>query len=71
VNKGVKRRILIVDDQQDIAKALKARLRTIGFEVILAPDSVQAYTLAHKEMPNLIILDTLIPEGAGSLLPSV
>ena len=37
----MKRRLLLVDDQQDIAKALKARLRTIGFEVILASDSVQ------------------------------
>jgi CheY-like chemotaxis protein len=33
--------------------------------VILASDSVQASALAHKEMPNLIILDTLIPGGGG------
>jgi putative two-component system response regulator len=61
----MKRTILVVDDQQDIARALMARLRTLGFEVILASDSIKACAIAQKEMPSLIILDTLIPGGGG------
>ncbi len=64
----MKSKILVVDDEQDLAKALKFRLKTSGYDVILAFDSVQAYTLAHKEMPNLIILDVFIPGGGGFIV---
>jgi len=60
---GIK--ILVVDNEQDVATALKVRLRTNGYDVILAFDSVQAYAVAHKERPDLIILETFIPGGGG------
>ena len=61
-------KILVVDNEQDIAKALKVRLKTNGYDVILAFDSVQAYIMAHKEMPDLIILETFIPGGGGFIV---
>jgi len=61
----MKTKILVVDNEQDIAKALKLRLRTNGYDVILAFDSVQAYAMAHEERPDLIILETFIPGGGG------
>ncbi|OGP90795.1 MAG: hypothetical protein A2157_04905 [Deltaproteobacteria bacterium RBG_16_47_11] len=61
----MKRKILIVDDEKDVAGALKVRLKTNGYDVIVAFDSVQAYTSAHKERPDLIILDIFIPGGGG------
>ena len=60
-----KGKILVVDDEQDVAKALKARLKASGFSVLIASDSVQAFTMANKEKPDLIILDIMIPGGGG------
>jgi DNA-binding response OmpR family regulator len=60
-----KRKVLVVDDEQDVAKALKIRLKANGYNVVLAFDSVQAFTMANKEKPDLILLDIMIPEGGG------
>jgi DNA-binding response OmpR family regulator len=60
-----KGKILIVDDEQDMAKALKVRLKANGYHVVLASDSVQAFVMAGKEKPDLIILDIMIPGGGG------
>jgi DNA-binding response OmpR family regulator len=60
-----KEKILVVDDEQDVAKALKVRLKANGYHVILAPDSVQAFIMANKEKPDLILLDIMIPGGGG------
>ncbi len=60
-----KEKILVVDDEQDVAKALKVRLKANGYHVVLASDSVQAFMMANKEKPDLIILDIMIPGGGG------
>ena len=60
-----KGKILVVDDEQDVVKALKIRLKANGYNVIIASDSVQAFTMANKEKPDLIILDIMIPGGGG------
>lgn len=64
----MKTKILVVDNEQDVAKALKVRLKTNGYEVVLAFDSVHAYRLAQEERPDLIILETFIPGGGGLLV---
>ena len=58
-------KILVVDDEQDVLKALKVRLKANGYNVVLACDSVQAFTVANQEKPDLIILDVMIPGGGG------
>ena len=64
----MKRKILVVDDERDIALALKIRLKDNGYNVVIASDSVQAYTTAQKEKPDLIILDVFIPGGGGFIV---
>ena len=61
----VKKKILVVDDEEDVAKALKVRLKANGYHVISATDSVQAFMMANKEKPDLILLDIMIPGGGG------
>ena len=61
----MKRKILVVDDEKDIALALKIRLKDNGYNVVIAFDSIQAYTAAQKENPDVIILDVFIPGGGG------
>ena len=58
-------KILVVDDEQDVVKALKVRLKANGYNVVLAYDSVQAFMVANQEKPDLIILDVMIPGGGG------
>jgi len=58
-------KILIVEDEVDIAKVLKKRLTENGFEVIAASDGYEGTKLAHKEKPDLVILDLLMPVGGG------
>lgn len=61
----MKKKILVVDDELDVAKALKIRLKANGYNVVLAYDSIQGFTIANKEKPDLIILDIMIPGGGG------
>ncbi|MGZ3590762.1 MAG: response regulator transcription factor, partial [Thermodesulfobacteriota bacterium] len=61
----MKKKILVVDDELDVAKALKFRLKASGYTVVLACDSVQGFMMANKEKPDLIILDIMIPGGGG------
>ncbi len=60
-----KKKILVVDDEEDVTKALRVRLKINGYQVVIASDSVQAFTLANKERPDLILLDVMIPGGGG------
>jgi DNA-binding response OmpR family regulator len=62
---GQKKKILIVDDERDIVKALMIRLHAAGYEVVTAFDGAQGVFMAHKEKPDLIILDIRMPAGNG------
>jgi len=62
---GQKKRILIVDDERDIVKALMIRLQGAGYDVVTAFDGAQGVFMAHKEKPDLIILDIRMPAGDG------
>ncbi|HYA94540.1 MAG TPA: response regulator [Thermodesulfobacteriota bacterium] len=59
------KKILVVDDEKDMAKALKVRLKANGYNVVFASDSVEAFTVANQENPDLILLDIMIPGGGG------
>lgn len=58
-------KILVIDDEVDITKVLKKRLSTAGFDVIIAMDGYQGTEFAYKELPDLIILDLMLPAGGG------
>jgi DNA-binding response OmpR family regulator len=60
-----KKKILIVDDERDIVKALMIRLQASGYDVVGAFDGAQGIFMAHKEKPDLIILDIRMPAGDG------
>lgn len=60
-----KRKVLVVDDEEDFAKALRIRLKANGYDVVLARDSIQAIMVANHEKPDLIILDIMIPGEDG------
>ncbi len=60
-----KKKILIVDDERDIVKALTIRLQSNGYRTVVAFNGAQGLFMAHKEKPHLIILDIRMPAGDG------
>lgn len=60
-----KTRILIVDDELSILKYLRANLEAEGFEVIAAMDGVQALKRLETDLPDLAVLDIMMPEMDG------
>jgi len=58
-------RILLVDDDPDLLRALRLRLRANNYEVATASDGYAAIASAQKERPALIILDLGLPVGDG------
>lgn len=58
------KRILLVDDEQDILDLLKYNLEAEGYETISATDGLQALELAQSG-PDLIILDVMLPGKDG------
>ena len=58
-------RILIVDDDNSITKALRRTLSYEGYVVFTAPDGERALALAHTKAPDLIILDLMLPDIDG------
>lgn len=59
------RTILIADDEVQLALAIKIRLQSQGYRVITAPDGQQALELIAQEMPDVMILDILMPVMDG------
>lgn len=58
-------KILLVDDEQDILEIIGYNLSQEGYQVITASDGKEAVQKAQKELPNLIILDVMMPEMDG------
>jgi DNA-binding response OmpR family regulator len=58
-------RILVVEDDEEIAQVLQRSLRLEGYEVKLAGDGVQGLEEAHAFLPDLIVLDLGLPRLDG------
>jgi DNA-binding response OmpR family regulator len=59
------RKILVVEDELDIAKVLLRRLKDAGFETECAQDAYLAIKFCHDFDPDLVILDLMLPAGGG------
>jgi DNA-binding response OmpR family regulator len=58
-------RVLVVEDDEEIAHVLQRSLRLDGYDVRIAGDGVQALDEAHSFLPDLIILDLGLPRMDG------
>ncbi|MFA5149006.1 MAG: response regulator [Candidatus Omnitrophota bacterium] len=59
------KKILIIDDEMDLAKIAKERLEAAGYAVAWASNGYEGLKMAAKEGPDLILLDILMPKKDG------
>jgi DNA-binding response OmpR family regulator len=62
------KKVLIVEDEELIAKVLSIRLEGLGYKVFTALDGEEGLTAAQREKPDLVILDIGLPVIDGNLL---
>jgi adenylate cyclase len=60
-----KKKILVVEDDDNLRELVKSRLEGEGFEVVAAADGFQALARAREAEPALVILDLMIPKMDG------
>ena len=58
-------KILVAEDEKQIADMIVFKLTNAGHQVIRAEDGEQAITLAGSELPDLILLDAMMPGLSG------
>jgi len=63
-----KPKILVVDDDPDLVRALRLRLRANQYDIATATDGYSAIAAAQKEHPDLILLDLGLPAGDGFIV---
>jgi two-component system alkaline phosphatase synthesis response regulator PhoP len=60
-----KQKILIVDDEPDILELIEYNLKKEGYQVFLARNGQEAVAEAKKSLPDLIVLDIMMPKMDG------
>ena len=60
--------ILVVDDEPDVREYLKTVLEDAEFKVVTAADGVEALEMIHREKPDFISLDLIMPRKSGHKL---
>ncbi len=63
-----KKRILCVDDELDMRIFLSTVLTTEGFEAVAARNAIEGLQKARAEVPDLVIMDVMMPSAGGVTL---
>ena len=65
MDSGSGKKILIIEDEKDVADLLALSLRKAGFRVYLAGDGVNGLQKAREDRPDFIVLDLMLPRMPG------
>ncbi len=65
-------KIFIVEDNVDILEIYRLRFEVAGFQVVTSPNGLDFVSRMHDEMPDVVLLDIMLPEMDGfSVLQSL
>lgn len=59
------KKILIIEDEKSLAEALRDKITSNGYQVIIANDGEEGLRAAKSEDPDLILLDIILPKKDG------
>lgn len=59
------KKILVIDDEPELVKAITIRLKTSGYEVVLAFDGLEGLDKVKEIKPDLVLLDIIMPKMNG------
>jgi two-component system alkaline phosphatase synthesis response regulator PhoP len=62
---GTTQRVLVVDDDREIVRLVRAYLEQAGFQVLAAYDGETALHAIRRERPDLVVLDLMLPDRDG------
>lgn len=65
MSNSTKQKILIVDDEPDILELIEYNLKKEGYQVFLAKNGQEAVAEAKRSLPDLIVLDIMMPKMDG------
>jgi two-component system alkaline phosphatase synthesis response regulator PhoP len=64
-SRGITQRILVVDDDREIVRLVRAYLEQSGFRVLTACDGETALHIMRRDRPDLVVLDLMLPDRDG------
>jgi DNA-binding response OmpR family regulator len=62
---GISQKIVIVEDNASLSDIYKTRLEILGYKCFAAYDGQEALTVIQNELPDLVLLDLMVPKIAG------
>lgn len=62
---GLSQKVVIVEDNASLADIYKTRLELLGYKCLTAYDGKTALEVIEKELPDLVLLDLMVPKVAG------
>lgn len=63
--RDITKKIIIVEDNTDLAEIYKTRLELLGYTCFIAYNGIIALYYIQKEVPDLVLLDLMIPDISG------
>ncbi|MEW6008207.1 MAG: response regulator transcription factor [Candidatus Omnitrophota bacterium] len=60
-----KKKILIVDDEKELVALVSLHIKMLGYDVLSCDDGEEALKIAERELPDLMILDLMLPKIDG------
>lgn len=61
----MKKKILVIDDQEDLLELTRRLLQSNGYEAVTSSDGTNALNLIKKELPHLVLMDMIMPDKDG------
>jgi two-component system, OmpR family, alkaline phosphatase synthesis response regulator PhoP len=60
-----KTKILLIEDEEDISELLKLQAEIAGYKLVAVADGLNGYAAVEKELPDIIVLDIMLPGQSG------